>query len=473
MELNRRAFLGAAALAAGGCVTRGAKTGGDKRWYKGMLHCHSYWSDGRGFPEQAVSAYKQLGYDFMSLTDHNRLSMRQDAWVPVCKEAGGWPPKVTDLFADNLKARFPWAKFRTNGQGRREVRLTPYAELLDHFNEPGRFLLMPGVEVTRGTGGWHKGRQVHVNYVNLDDVIPSAKRAWLVQDGFYDHTAATLIRATREEAELLAKASGNPPHVVFVNHPQWPYYDLVPQDLIDNPEVRFFEVNNGGAEFDSIPELQKHRGYDVDVFWDVVNAFRARAGLPLLYGIASDDAHWYAFSGAVVRETCESGFSGNGYIRVRADALTPAALFDAMNRGDFHAACGLDLEDVRFENGTLHVSVPAEKDVACTVKFIVTKRGFDDKIVKTVEVKPTEKASWCERKVPIYSDTIGVVAKEAVGQRGKRLEASYALAADDLYVRARVESDKLSPYESWHKKPQNHPMHPKFATAWTQPYAHG
>ena len=32
---------------------------------------HSYWSDGRAFPEQAISMYKERGYDFISLSDHN------------------------------------------------------------------------------------------------------------------------------------------------------------------------------------------------------------------------------------------------------------------------------------------------------------------------------------------------------------------------------------------------------------------
>jgi len=46
-------------IALGGCATGRFGSG---RWYKGMLHSHSYWSDGRAFPEQAVACYKALGY---------------------------------------------------------------------------------------------------------------------------------------------------------------------------------------------------------------------------------------------------------------------------------------------------------------------------------------------------------------------------------------------------------------------------
>ena len=47
------------------------------------------------------------------------------------------------------------------------------------------------------------------------------------------------------------------------------------------------------------------------------------------------------------------------------------------------------------------------------------------------------------------------------------MAAEYSLAADDLYVRARVESDERAPYYVLGGKGA---MHPKVAMAWTQPY---
>ena len=61
------------------------------------------------------------------------------------------------------------------------------------------------------------------------------------------------------------------------------------------------------------------------------------------------------------------------------------------------------------------------------------------------------------RKIPVYSDDIGKVVKTVNG-----IKASYTLKNDDLYVRARIESDipsRITPY-----------FHPKVKTAWTQPY---
>jgi hypothetical protein len=40
-------------------------------WFKGNLHTHTFWSDGDEFPEIVVQWYKENGYDFLALTDHN------------------------------------------------------------------------------------------------------------------------------------------------------------------------------------------------------------------------------------------------------------------------------------------------------------------------------------------------------------------------------------------------------------------
>jgi|GEM_PF-90441 len=42
-----------------------------RKWYKGNLHCHSTLSDGKEMPEERIRQYKDKGYDFLSLTDHN------------------------------------------------------------------------------------------------------------------------------------------------------------------------------------------------------------------------------------------------------------------------------------------------------------------------------------------------------------------------------------------------------------------
>jgi hypothetical protein len=44
------------------------------QWLKGNLHCHSNQSDGQPSPQQIVDIYAEAGYDFLAITDHNRLT---------------------------------------------------------------------------------------------------------------------------------------------------------------------------------------------------------------------------------------------------------------------------------------------------------------------------------------------------------------------------------------------------------------
>jgi hypothetical protein len=106
-------------------------------------------------------------------------------------------------------------------------------------------------------------------------------------------------------------------------------------------------------------------------------------------------------------------------------------------------------------DNTLRVAVKAEEGVHYSIRFVTTKRNFDQKT--TTIASPAENKRPA-RSIPIYSDDIGRTVKTVSG-----VKAEYRLEPDDLYVRAVVESDrpaKITPH-----------FHPKVQTAWTQPYA--
>ena len=44
------------------------------QWFKGNTHTHTLWSDGDAAPEVAAAWYRDHGYDFLVLSDHNILS---------------------------------------------------------------------------------------------------------------------------------------------------------------------------------------------------------------------------------------------------------------------------------------------------------------------------------------------------------------------------------------------------------------
>jgi hypothetical protein len=57
--------------AAGGQGAAAASVG---RWFKGNLHTHTLNSDGDSTPDEVVRWYREHGYDFLVLTDHNFLT---------------------------------------------------------------------------------------------------------------------------------------------------------------------------------------------------------------------------------------------------------------------------------------------------------------------------------------------------------------------------------------------------------------
>jgi hypothetical protein len=51
-------------------MARDLLKGGEGRFFRGNLHCHSNRSDGLRDPEEVIGAYRDAGYDFLCLSDH-------------------------------------------------------------------------------------------------------------------------------------------------------------------------------------------------------------------------------------------------------------------------------------------------------------------------------------------------------------------------------------------------------------------
>ena len=455
---TRRRFIGGAlALSAFGSGCLSVPFTG-RRWYKGNLHMHTYWSDGRAFPEEAIMWYRRRGYDFLGLSDHNVFQDDTDRWVSVADPEKKLPGVKKDIAETYLK-EFPDAITRRGKDGRLQIRLKTFAELSERYAEAGKFLLIPDVEATRTTFlGNGRKHQLHMNYVNLPELLPSYARPGFSRKVKSRPVSEFLGDTVRETAELAERMGRR--HVFILNHPIWTWYDVGPEALIDNPSVRFFELCNNGSPFapgDGLPD----DGFDTDRLWDVVNAFRARRNQPLLYGVGTDDTHYYR------GEHGKMLMPGNAWSLVRADALETGALIDAMYEGDFVTCEMLEPEDVVFDKsaGRLEVTVGAGSATTRTVKFIVTKRDFSEKPIRTLTVRPKEKRGFVdfERTINIYDEKIGLVVKTVKSRVGEPLTASYTLQDDDLYVRARIE-ESGQPLCTAYLHPQGKRV------AWTQPY---
>jgi hypothetical protein len=385
-------------------------------WWKGNLHTHTLWSDGRGYPEMVVEWYKNRGYHFLVLSDHNILSQGQK-WIDADDNRAG--PEALGKYLDRFGES--WIEQRTV-DGKREVRLKPLGEFRSLFEEPGRFLMIQGEEITDA--------KAHLNGINLLEVIPP-QGGDTVLEVLQNNVDAVLAQRRRTGQAMF-------PHI---NHPNF-RWDLTAEDIMQVRGEKFFEVHNGHP---GVRNYGDHFHVGTERMWDIILTKRlAELSLPIMYGVATDDAHHYHKWGP------KSANPGRGWVVVRAHLLTPESIIKSMEAGDFYASTGVALKDVQFDGTTLEIVMMPERGVSYTTEFIGTLKGY-----RAVS-KPVVDENGVEiRTTRIYSDDIGQVLARVTG-----IAANYTLTGNELYVRARVISTKVkdNPFAAG-----------DFEVAWVQP----
>lgn len=369
------------------CLWNRPREAGAPRWWKGNTHTHTLWSDGDGAPQQVVEWYRDAGYDFLVLSDHNVLA-QGERWFPVAPGTRLTEERLDELIACQPKGDVEWRE----GAAGLELRLQTLSELRARFERAGEFLLVCGEEVTSD----FEGAPVHVNALNTREVL-GAQQAESVRD-----LLARTLRAIEEQGRRLGV-----PTLAHLNHPNY-QWGVSWEDLAAVPETRYFEVYNGhpGAADGGDAEHPS-----TERMWDLILARRlTELDLGLVYGMATDDSHHYH---AESPDLCNSG---RGWIVVRARELCAAALLEAMRRGDFYASSGVEIEDVRTDAQACVVSVRARAGETATTRFYGTRR-----------------------------------TSAGVGEPGELLlltvadPARYEFAGDELYVRAVVTSNLPHP----------------------------
>ena len=207
------------------------------------------------------------------------------------------------------------------------------------------------------------------------------------------------------------------PHL---NHPNFRYAVKL-EDMINLKGERFFEVYNGHPE---VHNYGDSISMGMEELWDRLQSHYIKQGKPLLYALATDDAHNH------IEYKLGLSNPGRGWIMVRAKQLTPAALIDALERGDYYATTGVELNDVKHNKGRLEIHVKPARGIRYTIQFWGSTKTAD-------------------------AGARGVLLKEIKGTK-----AIYQLRPQDLFVRAKIISSK--PKENPYKQGD-------METAWTQP----
>lgn len=377
------------------------------RWWKGNLHTHSLWSDGDEFPELAIHWYRSNGYHFVALTDHNVLP-EEIRWIDVAwaESRGASLERVRGVMGEG------WVETREAGDTL-QVRLRTSSEIAPRFEEPSRFVLVPGEEISDS----FEDKQIHVNGANLVETISPQGGASVAE------VIANDVTAIREQG----RASGQ---LVFaqVNHPNFTWA-VEAEHLAGMPAVEpegpaFFEVYNGHF---LVANAGDSLHPSTDQMWDLALTDRLRRGAGILYGVGTDDTHDYHGSGP------GGARPGRGWVVVRADTLSTEALIRAMLAGDFYASSGVELDSIQRADGRLIIAIRPEEGITYRTQFISTSVHAD---------RPEE---------------AGLVFAVVEGPR-----AEYSFVGDELYVRAKVISSRIK---------ENAPVEGvvEYEAAWVQP----
>lgn len=324
-----------------------------KKWYKGNLHTHSYWSDGDEFPEMIMDWYKSHEYDFVALTDHNILA-EGEKWIVVRKG------RIYEDAFEKYLAKYgeQWVAFKRD-TGRVQVRLKTYNEYKDLF-EDQNFLIIQSEEISDK----FDGKPLHMNATNLKTLI-APQGGESVSDVLQRNVDAVLKQ--REETGI--------PMFPHINHPNF-HFAITAQDIMNIKGERFFEVYNGHPQVYNYGDSTRP---GTEYMWDEINIAYHRKRQPFLYGLATDDTHNYHLFGG------EYSNAGRGWVMVLADSLNPASLIRAMEDGNFYATTGVILEDIDIRENSLHVDVSEEENVNYKIEFIgATGQDQHTRVLKTV-----------------------------------------------------------------------------------------
>jgi len=386
------AYLFVILLVMGSCSTPEAG------WLRGNMHTHTFWSDGDDFPESVVKWYRENGYDFLVMTDHN-LILEGEKWRSFPEDHPALRKYMEEYGSGWVEMKPDTAK-----DGHQIVRLKTLEEFRSKFEKPDEFLLIMGNEISNP-------HAVHLLAFHQNRVLPVIRGPVEERE--------KMIAETVSNVDNYGQETGINTHAALA-HPNFTWA-ITAEMMLNTPALRFFEVYNGHPQVNN--DGDEFRA-DTDRIWDIVLANRLSEGGTLLYGLATDDAHNYHGGGAG---------PGKGWVMVRSDRLAPEAILDALDKGDFYASTGVVLKNISFNGRTLKVEIDQQEGAGYVTEFIGTRVGFD----KTS--KPTTGSTGEE--IPntsrTYSEEIGEVL--AVSQDTK---SSYSFSGDELYVRVRITSTK-------------------------------
>ncbi len=265
----------------------------EARWYKGQTHAHTTNSDGDELPRRVVRWYLDHNYQFLVISDHNKLT------------------DITYLDTDK--------------------------------NDD--FILIPGEEVT----DYLDKIPLHINGINIKkEVAPRHGKS--------------KVETLQNNIDAVIEAGG----IAQVNHPNW-QWSFSTDEIQGLKNVKLLEIYNTNKDCNN---FDAGGSPGMETVWDrlLSRGFQ-------VYGVASDDTHNYEGEFRAGR-----AYPGQGWIVVRARILTPGAIVEALEKGDFYATVGfgVELDDIVITPKEYRLTIHQQYDFKYTTQFI----GKDGKVLE-------------------------------------------------------------------------------------------
>lgn len=325
----------------------------EKKWFKGNLHTHSLWSDGDEYPEMIMDWYKNNGYNFVGLSDHNILQ-EGEKWITV-------PNNQIRRNAFNRyleKYGADWVEYQEDTS--LQVRLKGLEEYRSKFEEQGHFLILKSEELTDRFGD----KPVHLNATNIKELIEP-------QHG----NSVTEIMQNNIDAVLEQREKTGQPMFPHINHPNF-VWGITAEDMMGLENERFFEVFNGHPAVNNYGDSTR---IGTEEIWDKINQHYTLNNKPLMLGLATDDSHSYHTFGPVYANV------GRAWVIVEAEELSPENIIKNLEAGNFYATTGVQLDYFGFDGSTYKVKVKAEENVNYEIQLLAcTEDNEEMKVLRSI-----------------------------------------------------------------------------------------
>ena len=274
----------------------------DKNFFKGNMHCHSIYSDGKLTPEELKNLFKSNGYSFLAITDHenvyNHSYLDDEDFVTITSTELSIKEFPEQSSLSNFKMKVCHLNLYAKKQ---DNNLTVcYNKLYDHYNK------CESKPVTRKLTE-HYDRIYSSEGIN--DIIKIAN-----DNGFF----------------------------VAYNHPRWSLENYAQYSKYEG--LWGLEVINGAVHTSGLYD------YNINVHDDFL-----RDGKRIFIS-AGDDNHNQSRNDACYAFVCVN----------TEKPLSYDAVIDSLLKGDFYTSTGPKIEELYVEDGKVHVKSSKAKAIYLT-----------------------------------------------------------------------------------------------------------